>query len=136
MSARDESENQCLTRINDYVQKPFSTAELMATCATLRQQRGDNKAALLSTKIKIDYVAHSVYLDGEEVHLTNYEYKSFAFLLKTSERRHAQFYYQSMGPGGNDANGLSIYITKKIEKTSISGVDPHRCGAGYRMNKI
>ena len=148
VSARDdESEKiKCLDAgINDYVQKPFSTAELMARIrATLRHSSAaeQQSGTFINGKLKIDYVAHSVYLDGEEVHLTNYEYKILCVLAQNVGKTltHNFIITKVWGPGGNDANGLRVFmagIRRKIEKDLYSQeLIRTDVGVGYRMNKI
>ena len=82
VSARDGEDEKikCLDAgVNDYVQKPFSSAELTARIrAALRYSaasEGMQTAIFSNGDLQIDFTAHSVYVRGEEVHLTNYEYK-------------------------------------------------------------
>lgn len=147
VSARgDEDEKiRCLDAgINDYVQKPFSSAELMARVrATLRHSASAEQTAIfVNGSLTIDYVAHSVFLDGEEVRLTNYEYKILCVLAQNVGKTltHTFIISKVWGAGGNDANGLRVFmagIRRKIEK------DPYAqefirtdVGVGYRMNKV
>ena len=148
VSARDDEDEKikCLdSGINDYVQKPFSTAELMARIrATLRHSGASEQQSGTFTngKLKIDYVAHSVYLDGEEVHLTNYEYKILCVLAQNVGKTltHNFIISKVWGAGGNDANGLRVFmagIRRKIEKDLYSQeLIRTDVGVGYRMNKI
>lgn len=148
VSARDDEDEKikCLdSGINDYVQKPFSTAELMARIrATLRHSGSSEQQSGTFTngKLKIDYVAHSVYLDGEEVHLTNYEYKILCVLAQNVGKTltHNFIISKVWGVGGNDANGLRVFmagIRRKIEKDLYSQeLIRTDVGVGYRMNKI
>ncbi len=148
VSARDDEDEKikCLdSGINDYVQKPFSTAELMARIrATLRHSGASEQQSGTFTngKLKIDYVAHSVYLDGEEVHLTNYEYKILCVLAQNVGKTltHNFIISKVWGVGGNDANGLRVFmagIRRKIEKDLYSQeLIRTDVGVGYRMNKI
>lgn len=147
VSARGDEEEKikCLDAgINDYVQKPFSSAELMARVrAALRHNApADRSATFVNGSLTIDYVAHSVFLDGAEVRLTNYEYKILCVLAQNVGKTltHSYIISRVWGAGGNDANGLRVFmagIRRKIEK------DPYAqelirtdVGVGYRMNKI
>ena len=147
VSARsDEAEKiKCLDAgVNDYVQKPFSTAELMARIrAALRHSAHTEQTSVFENgRLKIDFTAHSVYLDGEEIHLTNYEYKVLSVLAQNVGKTltHNFIISKVWGAGGNDANGLRVFmagIRRKIEK------DPYAqefirtdVGVGYRMNKL
>ena len=129
---------------NDYVQKPFSTAELLARVrAALRiNAHVAESPEFINGGLKIDFNAHSVYLNGQEVHVTNYEYKILCVLAKNMGKTLTHNYIISKvwGPGGNDINGLRVFmagIRRKIEKNAYSQ-DFIRTdvGVGYRMNKI
>lgn len=147
VSARgDETEKiSCLDAgANDYVQKPFSTAELLARVrAALRtSSHAAESPEFINGGLKIDYNAHSVYLNGREVHVTNYEYKILCVLARNLGKTLTHNYIISKvwGPGGNDINGLRVFmagIRRKIEKDAYSQ-DFIRTdvGVGYRMNKI
>ncbi len=149
VSARgDEQEKiKCLDAgVNDYVEKPFSCAELMARIrATLRYAAaGDiiQNAVFVNGDLKIDFSAHSVFVKDKEVHLTNLEYKLLCVLAHNVGKTLTQNYIitKVWGAGGNDANGLRVFmasIRRKIEK------DPYtqelirtEVGVGYRMNKV
>lgn len=149
VSARgDEQEKiKCLDAgVNDYVEKPFSCAELMARIrAALRYAAaGDiiQNAVFVNGDLKIDFSAHSVFVKDKEVHLTNLEYKLLCVLAHNVGKTLTQNYIitKVWGAGGNDANGLRVFmasIRRKIEK------DPYtqelirtEVGVGYRMNKV
>lgn len=130
--------------VNDYVQKPFSTAELMARIrAALRHRAHTEQASVFENgSLKIDYAAHSVYLDGKEVHLTNYEYKVLCVLAQNVGKTltHNFIISKVWGAGGNDANGLRVFmagIRRKIEKGPyMQEFIRTDVGVGYRMNRI
>lgn len=149
VSARDGEDEKikCLDAgVNDYVQKPFSSAELMARIrAALRYSAasdGTQTAVFSNGDLKIDFTAHSVYVRGEEVHLTNYEYKLLCVLAQNVGKTltHNQIISKVWGVGGNDANGLRVFmanIRRKIEKDPYSQEFIRtEVGVGYRMNKI
>lgn len=149
VSARDDEfeKIKCLdSGINDYVQKPFSTAELMARIrATLRHSAiaADSvENTFVNGNLSIDYIAHSVLLDNIEIHLTNYEYKILCLLSQNIGKTLTHNYIISKvwGTGGNDAAGLRVFmagIRRKVEKTPYSQeLIRTDVGVGYRMNKI
>lgn len=149
VSARDGEDEKikCLDAgVNDYVQKPFSSTELMARIrAALRYSTasdGTQTAVFSNGELKIDFTAHSVYVRGEEVHLTNYEYKLLCVLAQNVGKTltHNQIISKVWGVGGNDANGLRVFmanIRRKIEKDPYSQEFIRtEVGVGYRMNKI
>ena len=149
VSARsDEQEKiKCLDAgANDYVEKPFSSAELMARIrANLRYATTGEKSqssVFVNGDLKIDYEAHSVFVGDKEVHLTNLEYKLLCLLARNAGKTltHNYIITEVWGAGCNDSNGLRVFmasIRRKIEK------DPYtqelirtEVGVGYRMNKI
>ena len=71
---------------NDYITKPFGTAELLARVrASLRIARHHVRAAahnglFVLDDMTIDYDRRSITVSGEEVHLTQTEYNILAYL--------------------------------------------------------
>lgn len=149
VSARDGEDEKvrCLDAgVNDYVQKPFSTAELLARVrACLRNRISEEtapQAVFVNGRLSIDYAAHTVTVNGGEVHLTNYEYKILCLLARNVGKTLTHNYIISKvwGAGGNDANGLRVFmagIRRKIEnglcEQELIRTD---VGVGYRMNKL
>ena len=96
VSARDH-ENDKIEALDlgadDYITKPFSTGELLARIRTsLRHKRTSFDEEIKRTKIyknnglSIDFDKYMVTVDGEEVHLTNIEFKIVELLCKYSGR--------------------------------------------------
>jgi two-component system KDP operon response regulator KdpE len=147
VSARTDEEEKvrCLdSGANDYIEKPFSTLELLARVrACLRNAKNEDKSStvFINGTLKIDFAAHSVFVEDKEIHLTNYEYKIIALLAQNLGKTltHNFIISKVWGEGGNDSNGLRVFmagIRKKI------GDDPIQqelirtdIGVGYRMNK-
>ena len=149
VSARsDEQEKiKCLDAgVNDYVEKPFSCAELMARIrAALRYATvgdGAKDSVFVNGNLKIDYLAHSVFVNNKEIHLTNLEYKILCTLASNVGKTltHNYIITEVWGTGGNDANGLRVFmasIRRKIEKDLYTQeLIRTEVGVGYRMNKI
>lgn len=149
VSARDDEKEKikCLDAgVNDYVMKPFSSAELMARVrAALRYSTvQDSQADSVFTNgdLVINFVEHSVYVGDKEVHLTNYEYKLLCVLASNVGKTLTHNYIISKvwGVGGNDSNGLRVFmanIRRKIERDVYNGeLIRTDIGVGYRMNKL
>ena len=75
---------------NDYVTKPFGTAELLARVrAALRNSRGGTGPGsmpggkLLIKDMEIDYEQRKVRISGQEIHLTQTEYNIVALLSES-----------------------------------------------------
>ena len=72
---------------NDYVTKPFGTAELMARVrAALRSRRAQSggSACFILNDLTIDYDRRRVTVAGEEIKLTQTEYNILAYLSEHS----------------------------------------------------
>ncbi len=150
VSARgDEKEKiKCLDAgVNDYVEKPFSSNELMARIrAALRYsataETQTTSSLFQNGNLTIDFAAHSVFLDGNEVRFTNYEYKILCILAQNVGKTltHNYIITKVWGAGGNDANGLRVFmagIRRKVEKDLYSQeLIRTDVGVGYRMNKL
>jgi len=74
---------------DDYVTKPFGVEELLARIrAAIRrgQAQRDDEAVLQLGGIEIDQTAHSVRVDGSEVHLTPTQYELLRFFANNPDR--------------------------------------------------
>lgn len=80
---------------DDYVTKPFSTAELMARLRTALRHSAQRKAALGGSAqegeyhcggLTVDYGKHRVFLDGEDIHLTQIEFRILELLARHAGR--------------------------------------------------
>ena len=89
LSARTEESDKVAALdlgANDYITKPFGTAELLARVrASLRIARHHARAAAHNgvfslNDLTIDYDRRNVTVSGEEVHLTQTEYNILAYL--------------------------------------------------------
>lgn len=147
VSARSDEEDKVKALdagANDYIQKPFSTTELLARMRVcLRNNVSvEEKSVFQNGELLIDFSAHSIYFGGEEVHFTNYEYKVISLLAKNVGKTltHNFIISNVWGAGGNDKNGLRVFmatIRRKIEKSTYAeDIFRTEVGVGYRMNKI
>ncbi len=133
---------------NDYVTKPFGSAELVARVkAALRNSRRGAVEGKLpggrfkSGSLEIDYDARRVYVDKTEVTLTQTEYNIIAFL---SEHSGKVMTYASIIRdiwGYNDLNSIKklqvnmANIRKKLgDKPGKSNYIVNELGVGYRMS--
>lgn len=93
LSARSEEKDKVYALdlgANDYITKPFGTAELLARVrASLRINRMNLQAAIPDSvftleELVIDYDRRQVLVDGKTVHLTQTEFNILAFLSQNS----------------------------------------------------
>lgn len=150
VSARDDENEKikCLDLgVNDYVEKPFSSNELMARIrAALRYSANTEESTIGSLfrngNLTIDFAAHSVFVNGKEIRFTNYEYKILCVLAQNVGKTltHNFIISKVWGVGGNDSNGLRVFmagIRRKVETNPYSQeIIRTDIGVGYRMNKI
>lgn len=134
---------------NDYVTKPFGSAELLARVrAALRNSRFSSAEGRLpggKFKIKgleIDYDARQVFINNEEIRLTQTEYNIVAYLSENCDKMMTYATIIKAIWGGNAHNG-SI---KKLQVNMANirrkfGAQPgessyiiNELGVGYRMN--
>lgn len=133
---------------DDYITKPFGTAELLARLrATIRHSAGASEAIgndptgkFTSGGMVIDYDKRHVYVDGVDVHLTQGEYKIVALLSRHAGRVLTYDFLIKKFWGPNAASNNQILrvnmanIRRKMEKNPA---EPQyiftEIGVGYRM---
>jgi two-component system KDP operon response regulator KdpE len=148
LSARSE-EHDKVTALdlgaNDYVTKPFGTAELMARMrAALRSRRSDSSARQTFTldDLTIDFDKRQVTLSGEIIPLTQTEYNILAFLsdhagkvLTYSAIIQAVWGYADTG----STKRLQVNMANIRKKLRIApgkdGYILNELGVGYRMRE-
>ncbi|MBE6036332.1 MAG: response regulator transcription factor [Clostridiales bacterium] len=133
---------------DDYITKPFGTSELLARVRTALRHAAEKQSSLHSRHegrftcrdLVIDYDKRRVYVGGEDVHLTQNEYKIVAML---SQHAGKVLTYDSIIRaiwGINPSSDNKILrvnmanIRRKIEKSTA---EPQyiftEMGVGYRM---
>ncbi|HSG02297.1 MAG TPA: response regulator transcription factor [Marinobacterium sp.] len=125
---------------DDYLVKPFHIEELSARVnALLRRAAGHAKPQMTYGPITLDTTARSVSVNGEEVKLTSYEYRTLEYLVlhagqtisKAELTEH--LYHQDYD---RDSNVLEVFIRRLRQK-----LDPEQTlnpiltvrGLGYRF---
>lgn len=84
LSARSEEYDKLIgfdLGIDDYVTKPFSPKELVARVKAIIK-RNSRKENLIIEGIKIDDLAHEVYIDNKLIELTPKEYDLLKYLIE------------------------------------------------------
>ena len=155
LSARS-TENDKVTALdvgaNDYVTKPFSSAELLARIrSALRSNRGGGAESRLPggrfvlKELEIDYDARRIFVKGEEIKLTQTEYN---IVLLLSENCGKMMTYatiikviwgESAHPGSIKKLQVNMAnIRKKIGDQPGAGEHNYfsnELGVGYRLNE-
>ncbi len=85
LSARGEEYDKLIgfnLGIDDYVTKPFSPKELVARIKAITKRKNEpTKSIYTFGGLKIDDVAHDVYIDGQKIYLTFKEYELLKYFV-------------------------------------------------------
>ena len=153
LSARsDEREKVRLLDMgaNDYITKPFGTEELLARIrSSLRQNRSCSKEGRLpggsfeSGGLCIQYDARQVFLDGQEIKLTQTEYNILALLSENCGK--VMTYAAIISAIWHESKNESSIKKLQVNMANIRkkfGARPgqdsyiaNELGVGYRMNE-
>ena len=133
---------------DDYITKPFGTSELLARIRTalrhvqlMEGEQAQRQTGVFHTgDLEVDYDKRRVYVNGEDAHLTQNEYKIVALLSKYSGRvlTYDSIIKHIWGPNAKQGNQIlrvnMAYIRRKIEPSTA---EPRyimtEMGVGYRM---
>ena len=130
---------------DDYVTKPFSTAELLSRVRAILRRRELDRANGGSTVrrlggLNIDLGRHEVLVDGARVHLTLSEFKVLALLAEqpeavVSRRELMQHLWASEHVG--DEHACEVHISNLRRKIERDPSRPERLvtvrGLGYKL---
>jgi two-component system, OmpR family, KDP operon response regulator KdpE len=147
LSARDQ-ETQKVTALDngadDYLTKPFNTAELLARIRVALRHASRGPAADSSFfecgEFKVDMLARRVFSNGAEVHLTPIEYKLLSVLVQNAGKvlTHRFLLKEVWGPGQvQDTHYLRVYTAALRRKIETDSAQPKflltEQGVGYRF---
>ena len=133
---------------DDYIVKPFGTSELLARIRTaIRHTRTHLPNSEIAQTgqfrimgLVIDYDKHQVLVDGENVHLTQNEYKIVSLLGKYAGRvlTYDFIIRQLWGPNAQtDNQSLRVHMANIRRKLEKNPAQPQyiftEIGVGYRM---
>ena len=133
---------------DDYITKPFGTSELLARIRTalrhvqLREgEQAQRQTGVFHTgDLEVDYDKRRVYVNGEDAHLTQNEYKIVALLSKYSGRvlTYDSIIKHIWGPNAKQGNQiLRVKMANIRRKIEPSTAEPRyimtEMGVGYRM---
>lgn len=134
---------------DDYITKPFSTAELLARIRGnyrriqyIQNNQQGGTSVFHNGSLTIDYQIQTVYVKEEEIHVTPIEYKILCLLAKNLGRvlTHTHITKEIWGSSlEGDIASLRVHVAtvrKKIEKKDSSNkcIQTH-VGIGYCMVK-
>ncbi len=127
---------------DDYVTKPFNTAELLARLrvALRHATKPDEAAVFQSGQLVVDLATRRVTVGGREVKLTVTEYNLLRLLVRHAGKvlTHRQILRDVWGPGHeNDTHYLRVYVAHLREKIEVDASRPQlirtESGVGYRL---
>ena len=127
---------------DDYVTKPFEAGELMARLRAI-QRRARSRADepyFRAGSLGIDFTAHTVTVNGQDVKLTATEYALLKILAQNAGKvvTHKQLLREVWGPNSEEhSQYLRVYMThlrKKLEPAnSREKLLRTESGIGYRL---
>lgn len=146
LSVRDEAEEKVAALdagADDYVTKPFSTAELLARLRVVQRrtlaEAGD--PVLNSRALSVDFAARQVRLHGTEIKLTPTEYSLLRVLVQHAGKvvTHRQLLRTVWGEKAeSQAQYLRVYVTHLRKKLEAAPDAPSliktEVGIGYRLS--
>ncbi len=149
VSARDQERDKVQALdlgADDYMTKPFGTSELLARIRTeLRhaQSASIQEESFACGGLTVDFFRRRVFLDGQEAHLTQNEFRIVTVLAKNAGRvlTYDTLIAEVWGPnvlGDNQILRVNMAnIRRKLEKNPAT---PRyiitEIGVGYRMNEF
>ncbi|NCP25297.1 MAG: response regulator transcription factor [Erythrobacter sp.] len=130
---------------DDYLDKPFGMAELMARIRVVERRRAQSDTGgarvLCSDNLEIDFARRSVKIMGDDVHLSPKEYALLEVLARSSGQVVTQ--RRLMIAGWNDPTAdtqyLRSYVSMLRDKLEIDASSPQliltESGVGYRLSE-
>ena len=131
---------------DDYIDKPFGLAELLARIRVIERRRLEARSGfgnvLRSDHLEINLAIRSVKLMGEPIHLSPKEYALFEVLARSSGQVVTQ--RRLMIAGWNDpaadAQYLRSYVSMLRDKLEVDASNPQliltEAGVGYRLSEV
>ena len=144
LSVRDGPEDKVAAfdaGADDFVTKPFESAELLARLRAIqrRSQVDTTEAIFEAGHLVIDFNAHIVKVQGQEVKLTATEYALLKLLASHAGKviTHKQLLREVWGPNAEEQSQyLRVYmlhLRKKIEVEDADRLLQTESGIGYRL---
>ncbi len=122
---------------DDYVTKPFGTAELIARLSVIQRRRpGRSEPVIEAGPLRVDLVHHAVLLGEAHLHLTPTEFALLKRLVEDAGRILTNNQIrQSVWPGQQSDSGpaLRVHIKHLREKLAPHLRIENESGIGYRL---
>lgn len=132
---------------DDYITKPFGTSELLARIRTALRHSNKMQTDQVNSvrpyhagRLTIDFEKRRVFLDKQDVHLTQVEYKIVSLLARNAGKvmTYDSIIAEVWGPFADDNNRiLRVNMANIRRKIEINPGEPEyiftELGVGYRM---
>ena len=129
---------------DDYLSKPFGTAELIARIRAHLRRRQPGLAAtdhlFQFGEVKVDFALRTITKKGEEVHLSPIEYRLLSVLARNVGKvlTQRQLLHEVWGPNHSESSHyLRIYMANLRQKLEAVPAQPKyfltETGVGYRL---
>jgi two-component system KDP operon response regulator KdpE len=147
LSARDREDDKVLALdagADDYLTKPFGTAELLARIRVALRHAGGQAVpddpVITIGPMRIDQARHEVAVDGALVHLTPIEFRLLALLARQGGKvlTHRQLLHEVWGPRNtHQTHYLRVHMAALRRKIEADPARPRwlitEAGVGYRL---
>jgi two-component system KDP operon response regulator KdpE len=145
LSVRDGPEDKVMALdagADDYVTKPFESAELLARMRAIQRRGSTNleEPFFQSGQLTIDFTSRTVTVNGKEVRLTATEYALLKVLAQHAGKvvTHKQLLREVWGPNAEEhSQYLRVYVTHLRKKIDTVNADEKllrtETGIGYRL---
>ncbi|WP_438721786.1 response regulator transcription factor [Bartonella rochalimae] len=120
---------------DDYVVKPFHLEEVMARLrALIRRSTGHATNTLSCGEVLLDTKTSRVFIDGQLIKLTSYEFRLLSYLMHHSDKVVSKteliehLYDQDFD---KDSNTIEVFVRRLRKKLGVDSIETVR-GLGYR----
>ncbi|WP_119070324.1 response regulator transcription factor [Rubrobacter indicoceani] len=145
LTAKDELTSKVSTLddgADDYLTKPFALEELLARIRSLSRRSEQTENSVIEMgEIKIDLLAHRVWVAGKQVELSSREFALLEYFTKhpghvlSRQQILSAIWDYSFDPGSNVVDVYVRYLRKKIDLPDRPSVITTVRGAGYRFDR-
>ncbi|EJF77649.1 hypothetical protein MCO_00787 [Bartonella sp. DB5-6] len=142
LTARDRWSDKVLgidAGADDYVVKPFHMEELMARLrALIRRAAGHATSTLCCGQVLLDTKTSRVFVDGQLIRLTSYEFRLLSYLMHHCDRVMSRteliehLYDQDFD---KDSNTIEVFVGRLRKKLGVDLIETVR-GIGYRVKTL
>ncbi|KEC54181.1 response regulator transcription factor [Bartonella rochalimae] len=124
---------------DDYVVKPFHLEEVMARLrALIRRSTGHATNTLSCGEVLLDTKTSRVFIDGQLIKLTSYEFRLLSYLMHHSDKVVSKteliehLYDQDFD---KDSNTIEVFVRRLRKKLGVDSIETVR-GLGYRIKML